>query len=146
MKFEVDFRKWLLWMLPAVLRKPRLIALVRALTVPIVRIHAAFMVFRNVANESARVTGQVCVLRAHLNRRFDPDGRIEIWDDAMSADTYIYMVSENRPFYLGAHLSSAGGADFVVLVPAALSAQEQAIRREVDRFKLITKKFRIELI
>jgi hypothetical protein len=146
MKFEVDFRKWLLWMLPAVLRKPRLIAFIRALTLPMVRLHAALLVFRGIANESARVTGQVCVLRNYLNRRFDPDGRIEIRDDAARANTYIYKVSENRPLYLSAHLSSAGGADFVVLIPAALSAQESAIRREVNRFKLITKKFRIELI
>lgn len=145
MKFEVGFRKWLLWMLPAALRKPRLIAFIRALTLPMVRLYAALLVFRGIANESARVTGQVCVLRNYLNRRF-ADGRIEIRDDAARADTYIYKVSENRPFYLGAHLSSAGGADFVVLIPAALSAQELAIRREVNRFKLITKKFRIELI
>jgi hypothetical protein len=146
MKFEVDFRKWLLWMLPAVLRKPRLIAFIRALTLPIVRIHAALLVFRVVANESAQITGQVCVLRTYLNRRFDPDGRIEIRDDEMRTDTYIYMVLENRPLYLNAHLSSAGGADFVVGIPAVLRAQEPEIRREINRFKLITKKFRIEYL
>ena len=146
MKFEVNFRKWLLWMLPAVLRQPRITAFIWALASPVERIHAALLIFRRVANESACVTSQVCVLRAYLNRRFDTaDARIEIRDDKLS-NTYIYMVSENRPFYLSAHLSAAGSADFVVLIPAVLGAQEQEIRREINRFKLITKKFRIEYI
>ena len=145
MIFAFDFQKWVLWLLPAVLRKPRTIAIIQAFIVPVKLLHTWFLSYRNMQNEIAKTTGQTIVLRGYLNRHFDPtEKRIYILDDLYLPPTFVYLESENRPLYLPAFIAASGGSDFVVYVPSSLIGQELQIKSAVNTFKLPSKIFRIE--
>ena len=145
MKFTFDFQKWVLWLLPALLRQPRMVALLNAFIAPIKGLHTTFLSYRMAQNDSAKTTGQTGILRDYLNRHFDAtDRRIEIVDDEILPPKFLYTEAENRPLYLPVFIAQSGGSDFVVRVPSSLMAQERQIKAAVTTFKLLSKIFRIE--
>lgn len=145
MMFDFDSQKWVRWLLPAVLRQPRITAFVEALVEPIQTLYVLFSIYRTVQNDIAKTTGQVRILRNYLNRHFvSVDGLIDIVDDELLPPTYVYLEAENSPLYLPTFIAQSGGSDFVVLVPASLMSQENQIKAAVNQFKLPSKVFRIE--
>ena len=74
-KYDVSFSRLAVLLLPMCLRKPVLVALFRAMTAPVGRLHTELMRFRDDMNYRMRHNGQTCKLRAVLNDCFDNNQR-----------------------------------------------------------------------
>lgn len=82
-KYEVNFKRLALLMLPTFWRKPILSTVAYAMVSPLGYLHTQFTLFRRESNYRLTHNGQVCRLRAVLNDTFDPiERRITVTDDA----------------------------------------------------------------
>jgi hypothetical protein len=134
------------WCLPSPIRKFRLFAYIRALCTPLKQLHTQFILLKNSAYFDLKYNGQVCFLRGCLNDVFDPTlRRILIEDGIEEGFVYIFLESENQPFYLPSFLTGSE-ADFVVLVPSEYANQIDVITAFVQKFKLYSKSFKIKFI
>lgn len=141
--YSVNWNKLIRRSIPYPLRKDKLLAYVRALITPLFLTFDAFSRFRDRVELELAITGQVRILRYHLNNSFDPaDRRIRIEDDVAVQQVYVFLESENRPLYLPKFLSGSS-VDFVVYLPVALQSLEASIRAFLDKYKLVTKRYRI---
>ena len=144
--YSINWSKLVRRDVPSPTRQPVFLSFLLALIAPIVSVYNSFTLFRQKVDEDLGMTGQVCRLRSGLNLRFDPDlGRILVLDANAIEATYIFLESENRPLYLPAFISGIA-VDFVVKVPLALAPYEAIIRAFIDRYKLVTTRYRIEYI
>ena len=157
MIFRVDFDKWVLSMLPMLLRTKIMFALCRATTAPIRSIYERFVAKRNAHNYTLHHNGQVCYLRAALNDAFGvtgfdivdyDDGRGE-WQFAKSEelDHHLYAVDEKLDddgnpvpiLYDEARLNLAQNT-FIVQVPAAVYATSlDKVKGIVERYRPLSK-------
>jgi hypothetical protein len=145
MKYDFNISKWILWLLPSVLRKPKQIAWLNALLQPIGYIHTRFYSFKQRVDIELRVSPQVRILRGYLNERFDKDyNRIDIVDTGQISQTYIFLESENAPLYLPVFLSIGDNYDFIVRLPVDLIAYETGIKAILNKFKLPSKRYDIQ--
>ncbi|RMF03588.1 MAG: hypothetical protein D6772_01955 [Bacteroidetes bacterium] len=132
--------------LPGVLRKTKLKALLLAFVSPLLDVYNDFRNYVERTRYDLAMTGQVRVLQFGLNDRFDlDDRRILIKDANEIVNTFMFLESENRPLYLPTFLSGRA-VDFLVCVPTELQNQELAIRAFLEKYKLVTKRYRIEYI
>lgn len=144
--YSIDFSKLIRRDLPFALRKTKVLAWLLALISPVISLYSAFINYRERTNLDLMVTGQVRILRHHLNRRFDVgENRIQILDGDSNAIVYIFLESENQPVYLTEFLSGST-VDFVVKVPIDLKPVLPQIKAFLNRFKLASKRYRIDLI
>ena len=144
--YSVDWMKVVSRSVPGVLRKPRLKALLAALISPIVTLFTAFGLYRDAKLLDINMNGQVRRLQYGLNQRFDPALSRIIIKDAIEPDlVFAFLESENRPLFLPVFLSGVL-IDFIVCVPAEYEIYEITIRAYIDRYKLVTKRYRIEYI
>jgi hypothetical protein len=141
--YSVDWSKLLRRAIPYPLRKDKILAYLRALIKPLFATLDEFQRYRARVELELAITGQVRILRFHLNNSFDPaDRRIRIEDDVAAQQVYVFLESENRPLYLPKFLSGSS-VDFVVYLPFALQSLEASIRAFLDKYKLVTKRYRI---
>lgn len=70
-KYDVSFSRLAALLLPMCLRRPRVMALGRAMVAPVALMHTELMRFRNDMHYRMTHNGQTCHLRAVLNDRFD---------------------------------------------------------------------------
>lgn len=151
--FEIDFNRLLLWLTITFLRKPRLLALMRAYCFPLMKIHADFMANRDSNLYTLSHNSQVCSMENVFNDRFDPQARrIYITDGFTKDRTYVYTRQENKPQYLGKlPIYNNGdyadtGLDFIVWVPAAVFLSPQdliELTALVNKYRLASKRFKI---
>jgi len=93
--YNIDFVKLVEMLLPTVLRMPRLIAFMSALTAPIRQIYSEFLDYRSYALNELNHNGQIIYLEKYLNDRFDNDlRRIWISDGVDSESPYYYTYRE----------------------------------------------------
>lgn len=157
MIFRVDFDKWVLSMLPMLLRTKIMFALCRATTAPIRSLYGRFVAKREAHNYTLHHNGQVCYLRAALNDAFGvtgfdivdyDDGRGE-WQFAKSEelDHHLYAVDETLDdegnpvpiLYDEARLNLAQNT-FIVQVPAAVySTSLDKVKGIVERYRPLSK-------
>lgn len=141
--YNVDWNTVVEREIPHVLRKPRLTTWLLALVSPVAVLSSSFSFFRQRLERELTITGQTRVLRYWLNRLFDPDlKRITVVDLSPSEFVYAYREDENRPLYLPQFLSGSS-ADFTVFVPSSLSGLDENIRAFLDKYKLVTMRYRI---
>jgi hypothetical protein len=117
--YDIQLISFIRQLLPPHLRKVRIIALCATLFAPLDNLFTAFANYRRAAKLEITATGQIIVLEYNLSRLVGlPVG-------------YIY-------------LAGSVNADFSVLIPTTLTAQqEEEIRRYVAAHKLIGKSFEI---
>lgn len=101
------------------IRKPRFIAWVNSLSLPVTVIHSEFLQFRQDILYKLRFTGQIIYLEHILNDMFDPVNRaIYIDNVADTATTIIYYKSELKPktflYYKYNPVANYQADDFVV--------------------------------
>lgn len=76
-RYDIDFRRLTIMMLPFALRQPRMMAFVYQLTAPVRSVYARFMAFRTEKEYRMAHNGQVCLLEKVLNEKlcgsYDPD-------------------------------------------------------------------------
>jgi hypothetical protein len=146
MKYEFDVDKWIQWLLPSVVRRPLMIAWLKALLMPIKAIHNRFYQFKNQTDTSLKTNGQVFILRGLLNDMFDFYARgIELIDGQNEGQTWVFLEEENKPLYMPVFLTSGEKFDFVVRVPLGLKNKRSQIEAVLNRYKLPSKKYKIEL-
>ena len=75
LRYRVDIPRLTALLLPALLRKPRLLAWLGALLAPLQQLYAAFLLYAEAARIELSYNGQVMVMQGMLNEGFDPDLR-----------------------------------------------------------------------
>ncbi len=157
MIFRIDFDKWVLMLLPTLLRRKVMFALCRATVAPIRVLYERFVAKREAHNYTLTHNGQVCYLRAALNDAFGTtgfdivdydDGRGEwLYAKSEELDHHLYAVDEtlddeNNPvpiLYDEARLSLPLNT-FIVQVPAAIySTNLDKVKGIVERYRPLSK-------
>ena len=147
--FDIDIKKLTVLLLPMALRKPRIVALLRAMAMPLVSLHYRFAAKRTADLYKLNHNSQVCHLRAALNDSFDVEARrIRIIDGNRYNRNYIYTRGEEKPVYLGAiYLHdradySDTGVDFIVEAPRETYKQYE-MQALIDFYRLASKRYKI---
>ncbi|HIT81833.1 MAG TPA: hypothetical protein IAD09_06305 [Candidatus Caccoplasma merdavium] len=158
-KYDVNFRRLALLLLPTFWRRPLFGAFAFALVTPVSHLHVRFMQYRQRTGYRLRHNGQVCYLRAVLNDEFDPElRRITISDsDKTDFGTVVYRRVARRPLKLPLRADSAGvkiyrrgftgagAVDFIVGIPAALrgNIDESRLSGVVDTYRLASMRYAV---
>ncbi len=161
-KYDVNFKRLALLLLPTFLRKPLLGALVYAAVSPLNYLHTKFVLFQRSTDYRLTHNGQVCYLRAVLNDQFDPiERRITITEDATgTGPLMLWRRSEDRAQLLPMRESGTAfivnrrgfdgvnSFDFWVNIPVALLEAVDVTRLKaiVNTYKLASKRFSINYI
>lgn len=141
--YALDLDKFIQWLLPTAIRKPKMVAWLNALAAPLKWLHTQFLIFSDGKRNEIKITGQVRVLEYHLNRIFLPGFDLIYIEDADQNDpVFIFLESENSPVYLPIFITGAA-ADFVVHCPNNITDQETAIRAFLSKYKLPTKRYEL---
>ena len=139
-------------MLPTRNRKPKMIAFVKSLIVPIVNLHYEFLRKRERDEFVLNHNGQICYLVKALNDLFDNDlRRIKLVAKSAFEVTYIFTKIEDKPVYLDEPIylydksdSVNNDLDFIVQVPTdILSNREVELKKWIETFKKGTKNYKI---
>ncbi len=102
MKYNIDFNKLVVLLLPTFMRQPRIIAYLRSAIAPVINIHYEFLQRRLDDHYKLDHNWQVCYLEAVLNDKFDiSERRIKIVEGDKYQRKYIYTEGEKKPKYLG---------------------------------------------
>jgi hypothetical protein len=144
--FNIVWSVFIEEMLPAAMRKPKMMAFVATLLSPIVWVYDQFAAQRTRNLADASVTPQVFSLQKTLNDRYDARERRIVIDSSIPKQVYIYTEQERRPQYLPMTLSVGIATDFVIEVPNELYARQSEITNTVRLYALPSKKFKIILI
>lgn len=157
-KYEVNFKRFALLLLPTFWRKPILATIAYAIVSPLGYLHTRFILFRRESNYRLTHNGQVCYLRAAINDTFDPiERRITVTEEAESVGILIiHEREEEKPQLLPCRTGKAiiinrrgfGGTnttDFWVNIPFALYETVDITRLKaiVGSYKLASKRFSI---
>lgn len=161
-KYNVNFKRLALLMLPTFWRKPLIATMTYAAVSPLGYLHTRFMKFRNDNNYRLTHNGQVCYLRAVLNDMFDPlERRITVTDNADNiGNVTLYRRELGKAMLLSRRGSGKftiinrrgfGGInsfDFLVNIPQSLmqSIDISRVRAIVCTYKLASKRFAINYI
>lgn len=152
---KINFRHLAILLLPTFLRRQGILtALLHAAIKPVAGIHEEYTLYREQVDYKLRHNGQVCYLRALLNRNFDPDKGIRITDaEPKEWEELLYRESENWPMLLGTSVINresfigAGSINFVVHVPARLQLSKEDCDKMVALIndnKLASKRYTYE--
>lgn len=148
-----DVQRMVVMLLPAILRRPVVMALLRSALAPIQAAHDSLHSAHHGQPYGTLYllahTGQTSSLEALLNDRFDPDERRITVGEANSRSRW-WLYSENEialqpylrtrlateadptPLYPDSDYADRDEAGFVVRCPAALADSEASIRASVD--------------
>ena len=161
-KYEVNFKRLALLLLPTFLRHPLIGGIIYAAVSPLSYIHTRFMLHRYDTIYRLTHNGQVCHLRAVLNDMFDPIARrITITDDAENSSGLILYEREDQKSVLipdrgttaGMVVNRRGfggvdGFDFWINIPFVLQGELNIKRLNaiVNSHKLASKRCQINYI
>jgi len=161
-KYEVNFKKLALLLVPTFMRKPVIAALAYATVTPINSLHMRFTDFRNTNNYRLTHNGQVCYLRAVLNDYFVPGKRritiTEVADIAHNSVVYgrggdysqrIPLREKESGMIVNRRgLSGKNANDFWVNIPYDLHKDIQLSRLKaiINTYKLVSKRYGINYI
>ena len=150
--YNLNIDKLLVLLTPTFLRKPKLVAWLRTLAMPLNKLLDDFKVHRERDLYNLTHNSQVCYLRKALNDEFDPQlRRIKIEDGTRNIRRYIYQRNVNRPLYLGRMFLYLrgnyidGGVDFVVVLPRGLEYDKYKLEALVNFYKLAGKRWTIRI-
>lgn len=154
---QTRMERLVILLLPTVMRKPGIIAIVCAITKPIAALYTALVRWRQNTIEELKYNGQTCRLQYCLNSILDPmDRRIYIvdgttghgmpyWVYARGHSTY----NDDLPLHRGApgrHIilnSRESNAEkhyhFYVVVPDGVNCDSQRLKALVNTYKLPSK-------
>lgn len=158
-KYDVNFRRLALLLLPTFWRKPLFGAFSFAFVAPVSHLHVRFIQYHRRTDYRLRHNGQVCYLRAVLNDEFDPELRRITLSDSDKTDfgTAVYSRDVNRPLKMPLRVASmgakiyrrdfigAGAVDFIIKIPEALRGliDESRLFGVVDTYRLASMRYAI---
>lgn len=155
MWYSMNWQRFIIWMLPIYLRKPKTFSFLNALITPLEKLHNSWLVFRLENLYRLRHNGQTVYFRKALNDAFDNENRrIEIINGNAIQPHYIFTPIENKPLFISAPIyiynsedSIGNGADFIVKVPQHVIVQRlPQLLSEIKYYKQAGKRFKIERI
>lgn len=158
MWYKFDPERFAEEMLPPILRRPLLLALLRAILKPLTSLMARFSTLREQARKRLAVTGQTISLVETLRERYRlPEGVIYITEPS-ERQLYIYLPDEGRidtPIYstreqrdpTTIRFDKEGGEepDFTLHLPDFLASEEAEIRRFLDLYKPAGKRYALNI-
>lgn len=159
MWYNLDFVKFAQHLLPPPLRKKRLFALIRVMMLPFTMLHDRFLAYRKQSLNRLQITGQVIALEKGLNDMFFLTGNEIYITDIPAEDFYMYNDSEPFPGLVMYNDSEDAqnqtywrndgegryDGDFIVNVPSFLEKYENEIRIFLDTYKVVGKKYKINI-
>jgi len=158
--YEISFKRLVTWLVPEVLRRQRMMALLNALVTPVANIHNAFITNRRNNLYKLLITPQVCYVEMALNDKYDPTGRrISIVSPKSYDPLFIYRRVEAKPVYLDRKnavtnndkiwLYQKGEVnsfqfDFIIKLPSGMVVNKDEMRAVVDSYILPEKTYTID--
>lgn len=156
-KYDVNFKRLALLLLPTFARRPLLAALAYAMVAPLNWLHTKFVLFQRTTDYRLTHNGQVCRLRAVLNDTFDPiERRITITEDAGGTGPLVlWQRSENRAILVPMRgtgravivnrrgFGGTNDVDFWVNIPLNADIDVARLMAIVNVYKLASKRFSI---
>ena len=154
MFYDIDIYRWAWLLLPPVLRRTRLYALLCVLLLPVHQMLNSFRSYRESAIRRVNVNGQVIYVEKALNDAFSPEGRGIHITDTPDAATLIYPETEYtfviheagaaETAYVKAEGDAKYTADYVVNVPFSLALRLEEIRAVVENNKPAGRSYEIK--
>ena len=157
--YNVNWGKLLNWLLPEMLRKPKLLAFMNALVFPIQLLHIDLLRFKKQKEYQLSINSQVCRMQAMLNDKYDSGARRIYIDDghlgnsvyvftaAENTHTWLFKSSENNPLYVYNRNEIKGtAAHFIVYIPTILNGNINIpeLTSLVNIYKLPGKRWQIK--
>jgi hypothetical protein len=159
----VDFERLAVQLLPALLRKPKLVAWLQAMLYPLRQLYARWLLEAEVARRELAYNSQTIVFEKALNDQFDPSARriviqnsdtelLPLYLDFTSEnqpDTYWYYTVEGPPWeYLYFEDEFNTQIDFTVRVPVVLRSPERTtqLHARIKHFKLATRLYSLKFV
>ncbi len=158
-KYDINYKKLALLLLPTFLRKPIVAGLLYAGTSALNRLHLVFSEFRKDVDYRVNYNGQVCYLRAVLNECFDPiDRRITVTENAEEPESmWLYMRQteerklispreDQEPLMITRRgFAGAGSYDFWINLPFEIYAEVdlERVKAITNMYKLASKRYGI---
>lgn len=156
--YQFDWKRLAFELLPVVLRKPRLMAVVEACVSALIAVRARFMNFKLDVEYDLTITPQVCYLESMLNDHFDySERRIRIVDGISYDAVLLSLDEEAKPVMLPVDSTEGQPAllplesevaqfssDFVIKVPEGIVFDEKRMSALVGKYKLASKVFTIK--
>ncbi len=152
MTYRIDFHKWIVQMLPYVLRKPVLIALIETAISPLMKLRDNFFEHRDKVETKLTHNGQVCHLRGILEQSFGKGFIIKDKQPTIIRPVYAYREQDNQclityqepsvdiPVTVDANVNQDD--TFIVLVPAKIyESKLQEVLELINQYKLPSKSF-----
>lgn len=150
--YNIDYYRFLLQLLPMLLRKPVMVAYMQVLIIPVVKLYNTFTEYREQTLYELAHNGQVYSMENVLNDRFDMvTRRIYITDGFAVERFYIYTRDEAKPQELPQYLYNPAdyadtGVDFIVWVPKAVVVSDDEMvemNALIKFYKLASKRYKI---
>jgi len=159
-RYRVDFERLVWLLLPALLRRPRQVAWLRALTAPVRTLYNQFVAYEAQTRRELSYNSQVLLFELYLNDKFDPGRRriyIENADTALQPvyltfldeeqeNPMVHFKGENMPWlylYLYHQVVFNTQTDFTVHAPASLQSQAGQLHAAISRLKLATRNYQL---
>jgi len=150
--YDISFRNLVNALVPQVLRKPKMLAVLSALVNPVVHVYNIFFLNNRKSNlYRLMITPQICYIEMALNDKYDHfERRITIKKPKSYNPLFLYKKSENKPLYLYRKIQTdkpnpslilkgeAGSFqyDFIVQVPETLVFDKNEMRAVLDNYIL----------
>lgn len=159
MRFDIDYRKLTVLLLPTALRTKRVVAMLRAFIAPLVTLHALFLASRNNTLFVLKHTSQICYMRDALNSYFGITNRadgFEITDVTAAGEFLIaydeadylqdrHLIIPDAPDYVLAYDESSvmPTKSFIVWCPTWIYANNTGtmpiVRAIVEQYRLVSR-------
>lgn len=162
--YIISYQEFKAQLLPIILRKPKWLALLKALISPLVTLYDTFFAFKTQAIYKTEHNASITLLQAVLNDHFDEvERRIYINNAEITATQHYYDEGEGDPLYFydtgngdpqwffNQETFNVYGSDFTVFLPNALRPIDDEdeerlltlIRADLDYYKMYGTKYTI---
>jgi hypothetical protein len=160
MILDFDLTKIVKWLTPHFLWKPKQTAWLTVLLFPLVWLYEQFLIYQLDKLKEATINSQVIRLTQALRERYNNQGIIIIHFSDYINQAFLYLQLEGT-FSEFDYLAAEGHTpvdydfqqleyndqfDFIVRIPAAIAAQTDLITAFVNKYKLASKRFKVETI
>ncbi|WP_370788784.1 hypothetical protein [Bacteroides nordii] len=157
MWYDFDIIKYAQYVLPPVLRKKKVFALISVFQLSLIFIYSSFKKYRKQSIDKQNINGQVIYIEKALNDRFYLKNREIFITDIEDSVTYLHKRTEGQiPIYI--YKRSEKGktvlkyrdegsyeGNFIVHIPSFLKEYETDIRNQVNYYKPAGRSFKIEI-
>lgn len=158
--FIVNFKKLVVWLLPAPLRRPVQSSWLMALIGPVIKLYNGFLAFRSAVIYQLTITPQVCKLEKMLNDRYDNQLRRIYIEDAIEKEPwFLYLKVEAKRMFLYTKSEASApqylytksetvqfGVDFVINIPVFVVFDINEFKSLVKKYKLASKTFKVHIV